>query len=291
MNEQPAIRITVDLSNAGQFFACCGLLELANRLWDGAESWFSGRKFHVRPLCARGKCTVDEFVKQLRYCRLSNTMSASQIQRLEGLSSMGAKERRRTPGLEDEKKELEKLRREEPIVLHEPFGMRVDWFLDDNAGGSRFKTWAGQQSVLDIATAMKGAADEAPMALFATDDWLSWTTDRDDLPFNFDSDLGAQASALDVGFSIDPLGMSRRTRPFVELLAFIGLQRFRPMEHTNQNRFTYVPWESPLSPAVAASACAGLTPQPGATVYDFRLLYRTKYLKSFLSAQPSRGAQ
>ena len=35
-----SIRITVDPTNPGQFFACCGLLELADRLWRGAEGGF-----------------------------------------------------------------------------------------------------------------------------------------------------------------------------------------------------------------------------------------------------------
>jgi CRISPR-associated protein Csb3 len=41
------IRIPVDLTNPGQFFACCGLLELANRLWPGAEvtGCFSAPRF------------------------------------------------------------------------------------------------------------------------------------------------------------------------------------------------------------------------------------------------------
>ncbi len=30
------IAIPVDLTNPGQFFACCGLLELADRLWHGS---------------------------------------------------------------------------------------------------------------------------------------------------------------------------------------------------------------------------------------------------------------
>ena len=30
-----SIRIAVDPTNPGQFFACCGLLELADRLWSG----------------------------------------------------------------------------------------------------------------------------------------------------------------------------------------------------------------------------------------------------------------
>jgi CRISPR-associated protein Csx14 len=32
-----SLRIKVDPTNPGQFFACCGLLELADRLWSGAQ--------------------------------------------------------------------------------------------------------------------------------------------------------------------------------------------------------------------------------------------------------------
>ena len=39
-NPEPSIRVKVDPTNPGQFFACCGLLELADRLWPGAEGWF-----------------------------------------------------------------------------------------------------------------------------------------------------------------------------------------------------------------------------------------------------------
>ena len=46
---QPSITVNVDVTNPGQFFACCGLLELADRLWPGAEGWFSddGSEFNV----------------------------------------------------------------------------------------------------------------------------------------------------------------------------------------------------------------------------------------------------
>src|SRR5216683_7363249 len=43
----PTIRVQVDPTNPGQFFACCGLLELAERLWPGAEGWFEGRQFCI----------------------------------------------------------------------------------------------------------------------------------------------------------------------------------------------------------------------------------------------------
>src|SRR3954465_14864073 len=43
------ITLNVDASNPGQYFACCGLLELADRLWPGAEGWFADadRQFHL----------------------------------------------------------------------------------------------------------------------------------------------------------------------------------------------------------------------------------------------------
>src|SRR6059058_2715350 len=46
-NAAPSIRVNVDVTNPGQFFACCGLLELADRLWPGAEGWFEKGKFCV----------------------------------------------------------------------------------------------------------------------------------------------------------------------------------------------------------------------------------------------------
>ena len=45
---EPAISVPVDPTNPGQFFACCGLLELADRLWGGAEGWFDGNLLHRR---------------------------------------------------------------------------------------------------------------------------------------------------------------------------------------------------------------------------------------------------
>ena len=41
------IRIPVDRANPGQFFACCGLLELADRLWPGAQGWFEQEEFCI----------------------------------------------------------------------------------------------------------------------------------------------------------------------------------------------------------------------------------------------------
>ena len=47
---EPTIRIRVDLSNPGQFFACCGLFELADRLWPGIEIRGSFPAYAIWPL-------------------------------------------------------------------------------------------------------------------------------------------------------------------------------------------------------------------------------------------------
>lgn len=41
------ISIPVDLTNPGQFFGCCGVFELAQRLWPGAVAHFEGNSFIV----------------------------------------------------------------------------------------------------------------------------------------------------------------------------------------------------------------------------------------------------
>lgn len=292
---EPTIRVAVDPTNPGQFFACCGLLELADRLWPGAEGWFEDGEFCLSPLDQTADATPEPLIAAVGSCRLANTMTDEQVRRLEELSSMKAKERDKIPGANDEKKALESIRREAPIVLHEPFDIRLDWFLDEYAGGSRFKTWAGQQSVIDIATAMHQPVAAGRWADLPPDRWLGHAVPDDSLPFNFDSNLSSQSSPLDMGFSLDPLRgvlkMKSRIRPLLELAAFVGLQRFRPFAVPDENKYRFWLWSVPLLPAAAQVAACGSAAPPGARGYEFRLLYRTKYLKSFLSAQPLRGVR
>jgi CRISPR-associated protein Csb3 len=205
---------------------------------------------------------------------------------------MKVKERKGTPGVEDEQKELGALLREAPIVLKDPFKFTLDWFADAYAGGSRFKTWAGRQSVLDIATSMR---DALKGTAWRNETCLTFSVKDCGLPFNFDSNLGGQGGAVDVGFSFDPLAGNSLTRiessarPALELLAFIGLQRFRPTEFKGENRFLYTAWNRPLPIQVAMPAACGAMPVAGASRYEFKLLYRTEYLKSFLPAIPVTG--
>jgi CRISPR-associated protein Csb3 len=290
--QEPTIRVRVDPTNPGQFFACCGLLELADRLWSGAEGWFEGHGTHfcVRTVKTTPPPVASTLIAAFTQCRLTNVMTGFQFQRRDELSTMPKGQRKGRPALESEKKLLDSLWREAPILLEKPFNLRLDWFVDDHAGGDTFKTWAGQQSVLEIARGMKAPIDMGNLGQTAPEEWLSLTANSESLPFNFDSDLGGVGSDRDVGFSFDPLKSIRvRTRPLVEILAFVGLQRFRPSETTIRDLYRFSLWSDPLVPEVAAIAACGLLESPDSRTFGFRLLYRTKYLKSFLPAHQLGG--
>ena len=250
-----SIAVTVDPTNPGQFFACCGLLELADRLWPGAEGWFADkdRKFHV---AARG--TLRELLEAL---------VAAKLERLDpddGATS--------------------------PLRLPLPRPLVLDWWHDDRAGGGELKTWAGRQQVVVIARAMQAAVARAAERGADLLNYGELLPDPEDAkktvaPLYFDARRASGATNLDVGFSLDVQGFDAPTHPAVEFLCLIGLQRFRP--RPAGDGYAYHPWADPHPPATAAALASGAV--PGGRGYTFRLLYRTKYLKGFLPALPSRG--
>src|SRR5437762_2249912 len=98
-NPEPTIRVAVDPTNPGQFFACCGLLELADRLWPGAEGWFEPGEF--RMATGGGLPDLVEGVSEA---------ALTQLVRDDDTAS--------------------------PIEIGSPFRkLRLDWWLDGFAGG------------------------------------------------------------------------------------------------------------------------------------------------------------
>jgi len=284
---EPEIRLRVDPTNPGQFFACCGLLELANQLWGESAGFFNedAKLFLIKAPDKIQDADIAKLIEAIVICHITNTMNDNELKHLENLSKMSRKEISKLPILEAEKKQLEEMWRVAPILFHEPFDLRVDWFLDDRCGGNAFKTWAGQQSVLDIASNMKRLVQECDFSRISHEDLLFWTKNSDSVPFNFDSDLGGVGSDLDIGFSFDPLKIHVQIRPIIEILSFIGLQRFRPVFDEAKNCYRYSIWFTPLIPEIASVAACGLLGLRNSKILEFRLLYRTKYLKSFLPAR------
>src|SRR6516162_297684 len=123
----PSISVTVDPTNPGEFFACCGLLELADRLWPGgAEGWFEAGRFLLR--------RTDGTEATLAH--LIQAVSGVKLRQLD---------------LEDDMSS--------PVELPRPFALRLDWWQEKGGEGraSPLKVWAGAMRNVRIARAMLGA--------------------------------------------------------------------------------------------------------------------------------------
>src|SRR5436309_14964365 len=118
------IRVLADPTNPGQFFACCGLLELADRFWGEAEGWFENCAFNIRPTTESG---IEPSLAVL--LRAVAQTSLHQVDPTDDLSS--------------------------PIEIAAPFDLRLDWWKDKRTGGDRLKVWAGSNSNVRIARAMQ----------------------------------------------------------------------------------------------------------------------------------------
>lgn len=280
----PAFTVPVDLTNPGEFFACCGLLELAGRLWPGAEGWF--HRDGCFSIVADG--SFSELIGRLVTVDVHSSLSNSELQRLGTLLS-AAKSKLSADDIA-EKTRLQRKWKIEAVLVGPPFNLQIDWWRDENGERLDPKTWAAKQLLMDIVNDLRSGVRE--IDLTNEKDLWQWVRGID-RRFNFDAQLGAMGSARDVGFSFDKLGDSRRSRieipcrPLVELLAFFGLQRCRPQQ-LRQRSLAYVTWHEPIPTILCAPATCGRLPVPS-TWWRFRLTERSDYFKCFSPAVPFEG--
>ncbi|MFY7952904.1 MAG: type I-G CRISPR-associated protein Cas8g2, partial [Armatimonadaceae bacterium] len=228
------ITVSVDPTNPGQFFACCGLLELADRLWPGAEGWFAegGREFHI---ACDG--TLTGIADALRTTGVVGALTPALQQEREGLELEKRrlkKLRQKLPGaLEKRRKELGNLFRAGSLKLPTPFDLLLDWWRSDDE--SIPKTWAGSQAVIRIALAahdgcVRLLTHELPFqeyrvmrpAVASADDEVEEEESGDKVePFYFDAQRGSNALARDIGFVPDALQIETHASPVVEFLTLV----------------------------------------------------------------------
>lgn len=272
-NPDPNITIPIDLTNPGQFFACCGLLELADRLWPGAEGWFEGQHFHV---------SVDGSIRSMLACLILDPPHA--------VSFVGDT--------------LPVKPIIAPLALTFDADGSIRFILDfwikiiTRSGSVRavaappWNMWAGNQKSHSIWLQLRNelrvliAGDEPTITGARTDEQLS-DLFRQTRPltgrFGFDST--AAWNPQDVGFSPNDQGMAVESSPATELLASVGLQRFRPT--VDKGVIQYQLWNNPASPAIAAAfACGGI--QHNGTRYRFGIVSRGQY-SAFGKARPMKG--
>lgn len=260
MSNPDPIRINVDVSNPGQFFACCGLMELADRLWPRAGVLGVFTPTHFELWADSTGCSLQ---------RLIDDFVRADVQQID-LNDNAAS----------------------PLYLGEPFNLRLDWWQKlegpnktriDLGGGGQLKTWAGKQFGPLIFRVMKNACKDIdllklfdhPKAVYETN--RGKTKKKTAAPFYFDA--RREETSLDIGFSPDEQDMSVMVCPAVESLALIGLQRFRPaVDEKAQNRsFIYIAWAERLPPIVAMVAVSGMMPARSSRTFRF--------------TKPSRGGE
>lgn len=236
------IKINVDLRNPGQFLACCGLLELAGRLDPEAT----------------GRFERDTFI--LTGCK-KNILSTFLEAEIVADEDDCTKATRADEEDED---------RSPPVLIRGGFDLRLDWWTDSTAARAGFKTWSGGQTVLGFLNGMRQKVAEMPQG------WPNALTHtalmRQPKPFYFDSRL-SRLTSLDAGFSTEKFTLV--FSPAVELLAFVGLQRFRPVTVIPRERYVYFAWHHPLPVTIAAAAAYGLMPLISKLRYEFPLVVRT----------------
>ncbi len=246
------IRLRVDLTNPGQFFACCGLFELAQRL-DPAT---------------RGHFEAGTFV--LSHGELNALVSHAARAPLISLNEADASA--------------------SPMSLGAPFHLRLDWWKDRAGGGASLKPWAGTMLAHRIALAMQGALERAMEGNLLDSGFVVTGSDGKKVePYYFDGRRGANALPLDLGFSTDSLKLETVAFPATEFFTLIGLQRFRPqLERTRV--FRYRAWAEPFPAGLAALAVAGAIPASGPT-FQFENAFRTdqRKHKAFSPAVPVNG--
>lgn len=273
-NSMPTISIPVDVTNPGQFFACCGLFELADRLWPGAEAWFDGEaahsRFHILALKSRQGLNAADGPT---LCELLSNACALRfdVGNDEG-SSDGADQG-------DDDSLLD------PIVIQSPVQLILDWWSDKS-----IKPWAGSMKERSIFNAMLRAIDPAnsdPMndakPVFAPSEPVGAgkraKKPKKKEPFYFDCRRGSNAHPLDSGFSPDTHHMLSYCFPAVEAMCFVGLQRARPAPTDVPNRSTYTAWTTRLPVNVVGPVVCGMAGIPGSSAFTFDNFFRTDQRK------------
>ena len=286
-NPQPTLPVNVDVANPGQFFACCGLLELAARVDPKALAHFDGGHFVIQadvPVPA----VLDSFFK----CEVKVDTSAI------------SKDIGEPNEVENDDDDTDSHRgRICPMTLREPFNLRLDWWTNEEAQEQKLKTWTAGQRVTDLLVSYhkkqkrKGKIERmripsmrehfAEAVRQRPDNWLREARPIEvPMAFSYDSRL-SRNNALDQGHTAKSI---MAFSPAVDVLTLVGLQRFRPMTIKTWTRNLYCTWSQPLPVEIAAVAALGLIPQFIDSCFEFPIKPRDAQgrFKLFGHAQPVR---
>jgi len=256
------IRVNVDVTNPGQFFACCGLLEVADRVWPQAE--------------AVGSFTTPSFQRSLFQISGGVAFSSAHLVKILISCEQNAVDPYQ-PIRGSDGKPVKDAKKIMPVLLSlkdnsdgVQVSLRLAWWLDELGGKqTRFKTWSAHKSAEDlISEAIKEIrADDI------TDETL--LQQRVGMTSRLGLDPRSSWNTLDTGFSPNYQKLPVDTYAATELLAAIGLETFRPS--LTDDGYVYALWSSPLPMVVARAAASGSLDIRGMTCFRFDVASRGKF--------------
>lgn len=241
---KPNITVDVDVTNPGQFFACCGLLELADRLRPGAEGWFENGQFQLGFVDGQ-VVSVSELLDEVLSCSVESVPG---------------------PDLKTT-----------PIYLGGRIKIQLDWWLRPDGKTNLFKTWAANANSRQMFCKWHDPLKGKMNIVASNTQGLLSLSERVQGSYGFDSDLGWDA--LSVGFSFNEHADLKNlpTRPAVELLGAIGLQRFFPVFKEKEQVVEYATWHIRLGAPVARVAALGRFPEAVMHKLRTRFVYRGSF--------------
>lgn len=184
------IRLDVDLTNPGQFFGCCGVFELAQRLWPHATAHFEGARFVV------SDGDLNELVTKTVRAPLEVLEPANQTS--------------------------------SALRLAEPFDLRLDWWKFERGLKTWAGRMSVDRIATSLQRDLPNTLSNN--SIFDDGHVVVGTDGKKVEPFYFDGRRGATALPLDVGFSSDALSLETVAFSATEFFTLLGLQRFRPSD-------------------------------------------------------------
>jgi CRISPR-associated protein Csb3 len=250
-------RLRVNAANPGEFLACCGLAELADRIsCEGVESYFDKECFVL--LCTVPVAELLQKLTNIKPVLLENAFS-----RLQADKKIAPLE---LP-LQDEVT---------PLRLDAWTRLKVNGRKIALDGDPFWKFWGGHQGVStiwsDLRSQLKDQLDKKEIGSDPEDLFRR----RRFMTGRFGFDPQAAWNALDVGYSPNDQKQPVATSPALELLALVGLQRVRPAI-LEDFQFEYSTWGKPLTPATAAAAACGVLAAPPFARFRAQIIRRGQY--------------
>jgi CRISPR-associated protein Csx14 len=255
----PTIRVPVDPANPGQFFACCGLLELAHCL--------------DRDRCVQGWFQEDHFALAGGVTDLLDRFRKSMFEQID-LSQTELRYRNgKVPKIPEQVN---------PVKITPAGGdsLTLDWWLRPSVHNG-LKIWSGSNSVRALVEDVFEVIRNDN-----SDNILQKDIQLERQPFFFAATRAIHEREF--GVSLDKIDRDFVHYPYVELLAMIGLQRCRPIP-LDGGRFQYCSWSLPISAELAGPVVAGLVESLIHECFTFAVVERDDHHhKQFMPSERRR---